>query len=426
MDRLEIELDGCAMGELVTFGRGLGVVTAIGEVATVAVLRRDPDARDVRRTGRLAEVPVGAALIGRAIDPLGAPLDGGPALDDEPRRRLAGRPLALRDHAAASGRVLTGIKAVEVCAPLVGGTVAAACGPDLADVLATCVRAQSGVRTIVAALGQDPAALRARLGRFATIVAAPPGAPPQLAVLAPQAAMAIAEDVRARGGDALVVIDDLDRLTEALGAVTRAELYSAQAALFARAGRRDPERGGGAITVIAARAAPPAPRPSPLDVLFAMDLAWTFAPPMPGRLATLVTPRGLCKYAPHGTAPPLIPCATAIRTTLAHGLDLVAHAVPHDRAAVAYAHVERMQRLLDQAVEPVPLATIVALANAAWNRVLVEIAPDDLPAFEGALAAYLAAECPGLEIDPTRRLDKPTEETLTAAAHEVLARLAGN
>lgn len=428
-DELHVALDGCAIGELITIGGGLGIVTAIGDDVTIARLRRGA-AGDVRCTGQLAQVPVGDALIGRTIDPLGAPLDGGDALADAPRRRLAARPLGPCEHASAAGRVRTGIKAVEVCAPLVRGAVVAVCGPDLADVLATCVWAQAGggARAIVAALGAEPAAVRARLGPAATIVATPPGAPAHLCLLAPQAALAIAEDVRAAGGDALVVIDDLDRLVAALPPATAAERYSVQAALFARAGRRDPTRGGGSITILAARAAPPSPRPSPLDVLFAMDHAWTFASPAPGRLAALVAPAGLSKYAPHGTALPLMPHAAAIRITLAHGQVLRANAIPRELAVEAYLHVERVERLLDQAPAPVPLTTLAALCVAASSRVLHDLAPDDVAAFEDALAAYLADERPQLlaAIDPGRRLDAAVEAGLTEASREVVARLRGN
>jgi F-type H+-transporting ATPase subunit alpha len=242
-------LAGAATGELVECdGGGRGVVLALG-THDVTVALFDGRGGRIVPLGRRAEVPVGPATRGRVIDPIGRPLDGRPL--EGPTRPVASPPPGVCDRAPLGAPIHAGVKAVDALVPIRRGAVATIDGPPgsgRTDLARTIVLAQPDTCFIA---GAWPAI------EHATVVTTPPDATPALRMLAPAAAMAMAEAVRDAGGDALVVIDDLASYAAAVRAVIAGrdgvepvaeEIFAAQAALLARAG---PLAKGGSITVVA-------------------------------------------------------------------------------------------------------------------------------------------------------------------------------
>lgn len=173
-------------------------------------------------TGRRLSLPVGDALLGRVIDPLGTPLDGLPQPDCSGRRPLfaASPPIVARDFVHRP--LYTGIKVVDTMIPIGKGQRQLIIGDNGTGKSALAMDAvlnQKGkrVRCVYVMIGQKRSAvvgtiepLRA-LGAMehTTVVAAEATALPGLKYLAPFAGFAVAEEWMAQGWDTLVVLDDL-------------------------------------------------------------------------------------------------------------------------------------------------------------------------------------------------------------------------
>ena len=229
----------------------------------------------VRRTGRVVDVPVGPALVGRVVDPLGRPLDdGGPirAAERWPTERDAP---AILDRAPVSVPLETGIKAIDALVPIGRGQRQLILGDRQTGKTAIAVDTiinQRGrdVVAIYCAVGQRGsavagviAALRAHGAMEHSIVVVAGGEePPGLQFLAPYAATTMAEYFVARGRDVLVVYDDLTRHARAyreLSLLLRrppgreaypGDIFYIHARLLERATRLRESRGGGSLTAL--------------------------------------------------------------------------------------------------------------------------------------------------------------------------------
>jgi len=364
-------LAGAATGELVECdGGGRGVVLALGtRDVTVALL----DGRGGRLVplGRRAEVPVGPATRGRVIDPIGRPLDGRPV--EGPTRPVESPPPGVCDRAPLGAPIHAGVKAVDALVPIGRGAVVTIVGAG-ADLARTIVLAQRGTGVACFVAGPWPAM------EHATVVTTRPDATAALRMLAPAAAMAMAEAVREAGGDALVVIDDLASQAEALRAVlagrdavdaarvTAEEVFAAQAVLLQRAG---PLALGGAITVVAIGRAG-----SVADRVIELDAA--------GRV---VPPRFTSKLA-RDCSPLLRPFAGKLRLALAQ---FAAHAgSPEETRDVRRG--ERVVEILKQpASTPVAVVAEVAALLAVAEGVVDALPVAEVAPFERELVAALPA-----------------------------------
>ena len=273
-------LPGVGFEELVTFAGGmLGIAFNVDATAVGVVLLGDCEhlhaGDEVTRTGRVMDVGVGAALLGRVIDPLGRPLDGhGPVATTE--RRPIERPApAILDRAPVTVPLQTGIKAIDAMIPIGRGqrelilgdrqtgktalAVDAICNQRGNDVLCVyCAIGQraSAVAKVVATLQANDA-----LAYTAIVVAMENGAP-GLAYITPYAATSIAEFFMEAGRDVLIVYDDLThhaRSYRELSLLLRrppgreafpGDIFYLHARLLERATHLCTERGGGSLTAL--------------------------------------------------------------------------------------------------------------------------------------------------------------------------------
>jgi len=177
---------------------------------------------EVTRTGRVLDVPVGDALLGRVVDPLGRPRDGGAPVRAE-RRLPVERPAApIFARSAVQTPLQTGLKVVDALFPIGRGQRELIVGDRQTGkttlaLTAVMAQATTGVRCVVCAIGQRGSAtarwlaeLRRR-GALATttVVVAASHEPAGVRYVAPYAAMTIAEAWMEEGHDVLVVFDDL-------------------------------------------------------------------------------------------------------------------------------------------------------------------------------------------------------------------------
>ena len=177
---------------------------------------------EVRRTGRVMDVPVGDGLLGRVIDPLGRPIDGnGPVA----ARRLLPieRPAApIMDRAPVTVPLQTGLKVIDALIPIGRGQRELILGDRQTGKTAIAIdtilnQRGKGVLCVYCAIGQRGSAIAKAVATFLqkdamdyTVVVVTEGNdPPGLAYIAPYAATSIAEHFMEQGRDVLIVYDDL-------------------------------------------------------------------------------------------------------------------------------------------------------------------------------------------------------------------------
>jgi F-type H+-transporting ATPase subunit alpha len=220
-------LPGAGYEELIEFPGGLfGIAFNLDEDEIGVVLLGDY--ADLRagdralRTGRVTDVAVGDALLGRVIDPLGRPLDGAGSIAATERRAIEQPAPAIIDRAPVSVPLQTGIKAIDALIPVGRGQRELILGDRQTGKTAIAIDAilnqkSDDVISIYCAIGQRNSAVAkaiaglrdsGALARSVVLVAEGSDAP-GLLYIAPYAATAIAEYFMGHGRDVLVVYDDL-------------------------------------------------------------------------------------------------------------------------------------------------------------------------------------------------------------------------
>jgi len=273
-------LGGVGALELIEFAGGtVGMAMNLEEESVSAVLLGDTrgvrEGDEVRSTGRVVEVPVGDALLGRIVDPLGRPLDGkGPVTATKwlPVERPAP---GVTQRAPVDTPLHTGIKAIDSLVPIGRGQRELIIGDrsiGKSAIAEDAVTAQkdTGVICVYVAIGKklsQVAQIAAKLARADALencvfVAAGAAEPAPLQYLAPYAGCTIAEEFMARGQDTLVVYDDLTKHAWAyreLSLLLRrppgreaypGDVFYLHSRLLERAARLSDELGGGSMTAL--------------------------------------------------------------------------------------------------------------------------------------------------------------------------------
>ena len=228
-----------------------------------------------RRTRRVASVPTGEALLGRAINPLGRPLDNlGPVAADrlEPVERPAP---TIMERAPVAHPLQTGIKAVDALVPIGRGQRELIVGDRQTGKTAVALdtilnQAETGVISVYCAIGQRGDAVARVIARLrasgviknCVVVVAGAEEPPGLQYIAPYAATTIAERFMRAGRNALIVYDDLTRHARTyreLSLLLRrppgreaypGDIFYLHARLLERATQLRESAGGGSLTAL--------------------------------------------------------------------------------------------------------------------------------------------------------------------------------
>jgi len=273
-------LKGVRSEELVEFpGRRWGIaLNLLPEEIAVVLLDSEGSVEagdDVRRTGRVMDVPVGESLLGRSIDPLGRPMDGGAPLRAGERRPIEREAPGIMDRAPVTVPLQTLIQVIDALIPIGRGQRELILGDrqtgKTAIALDTMInQREQDVVGIYCAIGQrasSVAAVAAALREAgamenSVVVVAPGEAPPGLRYVCPYAATTIAEWFMERGRDALIVYDDLTRHARAyreLSLLLRrppareaypGDIFYIHSRLLERSTHLREELGGGSLTAL--------------------------------------------------------------------------------------------------------------------------------------------------------------------------------
>jgi F-type H+-transporting ATPase subunit alpha len=264
-------LPGAGFDELLMFPGGLaGIAFNVDEHELGVVLLGEywhlHAGGEVRRTGRVMDVAVGPALLGRVIDPLGRALDGLGPIDSTTRLPIERPAAAIMDRAPVDVPLQTGLKVIDALIPIGRGQRELILGDRQTGKTAIALDAilnQSGqdVVCIYCAIGQRASAvakavatLRQKGAMDYTVVVVTEGnQPPGLAYITPYAATSIAEHFMEAGRDVLIVYDDLTQHARAyreLSLLLRRDIFYIHSRLLERSTHLGPERGGGSLTAL--------------------------------------------------------------------------------------------------------------------------------------------------------------------------------
>jgi F-type H+-transporting ATPase subunit alpha len=222
-------LRGVRSSELVEFSNGLQGVALNLEEDNVGVVLMGSDAEiregdSVRRTGRIASVPVGDALLGRVVNPLGQPIDGKGSVETTRFRTVENIAPTVVQRQPVKQPLQTGIRAIDALIPIGKGQRELIIGDRSTGKTAMAIDTiinQKGrnVFCVYVAIGQKNSTVAAlaqileQKGAMAytTIVAVSPSEAAALRWIAPFAGCAMAEELMYAGKDVLIVYDDLTK-----------------------------------------------------------------------------------------------------------------------------------------------------------------------------------------------------------------------
>ncbi|NMB12780.1 MAG: F0F1 ATP synthase subunit alpha [Firmicutes bacterium] len=273
-------LHNAMFNELIDFGKGVtGLALNLEEDSVGCVLfGGDQEIREgdtAKRTGRVADVPVGEALLGRVVDPLGTPLDGRGPINAEKRRPLEVIATGVVQRQPVKEPLQTGLKAIDSMIPIGRGQRELIIGDRQTGKTAIAVdtilnQKDTDVHCIYVAVGQKKSTV-AQIVRtleehgamsYTTVVAATASDPAPLQYVAPYAGAAMGEEFMFNGKHALVIYDDLSK--HAVSYRTMAlllrrppgreaypgDVFYLHSRLLERASKLSDELGGGSLTAL--------------------------------------------------------------------------------------------------------------------------------------------------------------------------------
>jgi F-type H+-transporting ATPase subunit alpha len=273
-------LDKVAAGELLEFPHGIyGVALNLEEdnvgTALFGETHMIKEGDTVKRTGRIAEVPVGKALVGRVVNALGEPIDGRGPVDSKERRRIELKAPGIVARQPVKEPLQTGLKAIDGMIPIGRGQRELIIGDRQTGKTAVAIDAiinQKGgnVICIYVAIGQKRSTVAQVVDRlreagameYSIVVAATASEAAPLQYIAPYSGCTIGEYFRDSGGHALVIYDDLSKHAVAyrqLSLLLRrppgreafpGDVFYLHSRLLERAAKMSDKMGGGSLTAL--------------------------------------------------------------------------------------------------------------------------------------------------------------------------------
>ncbi|PIP05478.1 MAG: F0F1 ATP synthase subunit alpha, partial [Syntrophobacterales bacterium CG23_combo_of_CG06-09_8_20_14_all_48_27] len=264
-----LEFPGGILGMVLNLETDNVGVAVLGEVTHI----KEGDI--VKRTGRIAQVPVGEAVLGRVIDATGAPLDGKGPIEVTEFRRIEMIAPGVIQRQPVNEPMYTGLKAIDAMTPIGRGQRELIIGDRQTGKTAICIDAiirqkDTGVKCIYVAIGQKKSTVARVVENlrkhdamsYTCVVSACASDPATLQYIAAYSGCSIGEYFRDKGGDALIIYDDLSKQAVAYRQISLllrrppgreaypGDIFYNHSRLLERAARLSDELGGGSLTAL--------------------------------------------------------------------------------------------------------------------------------------------------------------------------------
>lgn len=273
-------LENVMSNELVEFPSGVMGLAMNVEESNVGIVILGPyyDIREgdqVKRTGQIMQVPVGEALIGRVVNPLGIPVDGKGPIATTEFRPVEGKAPGVMDRKSVHEPMQTGIKAIDAMVPIGRGQRELIIGDRQTGKTSIAIDAilnqkGSGMKCIYVAIGQKQSTVaqvvetlrRKGAMEYTIVVTAAASDPSPLLYIAPYSGCSMGEYFMYKGEHVLVIYDDLTKQASAyreLSLLLRrppgreaypGDVFYLHSRLLERAAKLNDELGGGSLTAL--------------------------------------------------------------------------------------------------------------------------------------------------------------------------------
>lgn len=273
-------LENAMANELLEFENGVYGLALNLEESNVGVVILGPyseirEGNQVKRTGQIMQVPVGEALLGRVVNPLGQPVDGKGPIETTEFRPVENNAPGVIDRKSVHEPMQTGIKAIDSMVPIGRGQRELVIGDRQTGKTAIAIdtiinQKGNGVKCIYVAIGQKQSTVvnvvetlrRHGALDYTIVVTAAASEPSPLLYIAPYAGVAMAEYFMYKGEHVLIIYDDLSKQAAAyreLSLLLRrppgreafpGDVFYLHSRLLERAAKLSDELGGGSITAL--------------------------------------------------------------------------------------------------------------------------------------------------------------------------------
>ena len=455
-------LENAMQGELLEFpGEVYGMVMNLEEDNVGAVLlgsaKNINEGDTVKTTGRVVEVPVGDAMIGRVVNALGQPIDGKGPIQTDTFRRVERVASGVITRKSVDTPLQTGIKAIDAMVPIGRGQRELIIGDRQTGKTAIAIDTiinQKGqnVKCIYVAIGQKASTVAnivktlEEFGAmsYTTIVAATASELAPLQYIAPYAGCAIGEEWMEKGEDVLVIYDDLSKHAAAyrtLSLLLRrppgreaypGDVFYLHSRLLERAARMNEEYGGGSLTAlpIIETQAGDVSAYIPTNVISITDGQIYLETEMFNAGFRPAVNAGLSVSRVGGSAQikAMKKIAGPIRTELAQYRELASFAqfgsdLDADTAERLAQGVRIKEILKQPQYKPLPVEYQVMIIYVATRRYLLDVHVEDITRFEKEFYEFIDTKYPDIpaSIRTEKVITEATEELLNKAIAEFKA-----
>ena len=452
-------LQNAMQGELLEFpGEVYGMVLNLEEDNVGCVLlgndKNINEGDTVKTTGRVVEVPVGNAMLGRVVNALGQPIDGKGPIDTTKFRPIERVASGVISRKSVDTPLQTGIKAIDSMIPIGRGQRELIIGDRQTGKTAIAIdtiinQKGQGVKCIYVAIGQKASTVAALVktleeyGAMAwtTVVAATASELAPLQYIAPYSGCAIGEEWMENGEDVLIIYDDLSKHATAyrtLSLLLRrppgreaypGDVFYLHSRLLERAARLSDKLGGGSLTAlpIIETQAGDVSAYIPTNVISITDGQIYLETEAFNAGFRPAVNAGLSVSRVGGSAQikAMKKIAAPIRVELAQYRELAAFAQFGSEldadTAEKLAQGERIKEMLKQPqYAPMPVEYQIMIIYAATKKYLLDIPTADIQAFEKALFDLVDTKYPEIPeaIKTTKVLEEDMEKKLIAAIEE--------
>ncbi|WP_049393673.1 F0F1 ATP synthase subunit alpha [Staphylococcus epidermidis] len=273
-------LNDVMAGELVEFHNGVFGLAQNLEESNVGVVILGPyeeisEGDEVKRTGRIMEVPVGEEMIGRVVNPLGQPIDGQGPINATKTRPVEKKATGVMDRKSVDEPLQTGIKAIDALVPIGRGQRELIIGDRQTGKTTVAIdsilnQKDQDTICIYVAIGQKDSTVRANVEKlrqagaldYTIVVSASAADPAPLLYIAPYSGVTMGEEFMFNGKHVLIVYDDLTKQAAAyreLSLLLRrppgreaypGDVFYLHSRLLERAAKLNDDLGGGSITAL--------------------------------------------------------------------------------------------------------------------------------------------------------------------------------